>query len=102
MSNAYDVVVIGGGNSRFTAGLMRVAYNGVEDLKRPIPDLSPEEIERTDFGTYTEDQFLDDMARVTEYRCGPGLVESLANAAKKNGIEVRECPNWDDVLMSWK
>jgi hypothetical protein len=41
MSNAYDVVVIGGGNSRFTAGLMRVAYNGVEDLKRPIPDLSP-------------------------------------------------------------
>ncbi|NBS57897.1 MAG: FAD-dependent tricarballylate dehydrogenase TcuA [Betaproteobacteria bacterium] len=142
MSNAYDVVVIGGGNSRFTAGLMRVAYNGVEDLKRPIPDLSPEEIERTDFGTYTEDQFLDDMARVTEYRCdpdlteilvkksldtvawmrskgvrftaawgrqafningrfkfwggltveavggGPGLVENLTNAAKKNGIEV--------------
>jgi len=131
-----------GGNSRFTAGLMRVAYNGVEDLKRPIPDLSPEEIERTDFGTYTEDQFLDDMARVTEYRCdpdlteilvkksldtvawmrskgvrftaawgrqafningrfkfwggltveavggGPGLVENLTNAAKKNGIEV--------------
>ena len=23
-----------GGNSRFTAGLMRVAYNGVDDLKR--------------------------------------------------------------------
>ena len=66
-----------GGNSRFTAGLMRVAYNGVEDLKRPIPDLSPEEIERTDFGTYTEDQFLDDMARVTEYRCDPDLTEIL-------------------------
>jgi len=131
-----------GGNSRFTAGLMRVAYAGVEDLKRAIPDLTPEEIARTDFGTYTEDQFLDDMARVTEYRCdpdlteilvkrslatvewmrakgvrftaawgrqafniggrfkfwggltveavggGPGLVESLTNAAKKNGIEV--------------
>jgi tricarballylate dehydrogenase len=77
MSNAYDVVVIGGGNSRFTAGLMRVAYNGVEDLKRPIPDLSPEKIERTDFGTYTEDQFLDDMARVIEYRCDPDLTEIL-------------------------
>jgi tricarballylate dehydrogenase len=66
-----------GGNSRFTAGLMRVAYNGVEDLKRVMPDLSAEEIERTDFGTYTEDQFLDDMARVTEYRCDPDLTELL-------------------------
>jgi tricarballylate dehydrogenase len=65
-----------GGNSRFTAGLMRVAYNGVEDLKKVI-DLSPEEIARTDFGTYTEEQFLDDMARVTEYRCDPDLTEIL-------------------------
>jgi len=66
-----------GGNSRFTAGLMRVAYNGVEDLKRVMPDLSPEEIARTDFGTYTEEQCLDDMARVTEYRCDPDLTEIL-------------------------
>jgi tricarballylate dehydrogenase len=131
-----------GGNSRFTAGLMRVAYGGVQDLKQVIPDLTEEEIARTDFGAYTEEQFLDDMARVTEYRCdpdltellvkqslpaviwmrskgvrftaawgrqafniggrfkfwggltveavggGPGLVESLTAAAKKNGIEV--------------
>ncbi|MFY9314704.1 MAG: FAD-dependent tricarballylate dehydrogenase TcuA [Burkholderiales bacterium] len=68
---------VSGGNSRFTAGLMRVAYAGVEDLKRAIPDLSPEEIARTDFGAYTEDQFLDDMARVTEYRCDPDLTEIL-------------------------
>lgn len=66
-----------GGNSRYTAGLMRVAYSGVEDLKKAIPDLSAEEIARTDFGTYTEDQFLDDMARVTEYRCDPDLTEVL-------------------------
>ncbi|MEW6690495.1 MAG: FAD-dependent oxidoreductase, partial [Pseudomonadota bacterium] len=66
-----------GGNSRFTAGLFRCAYNGVEDLKRLIPDLTPEEIARTDFGTYTEAQFLDDMARVTEFRCDPDLTEIL-------------------------
>ena len=66
-----------GGNSRFTAGLMRVCYGGVEDLKKAIPDLSPEEIARTDFGTYTEDQFLDDMGRLTEYRCDPDLTEIL-------------------------
>src|SRR5512147_1833869 len=66
-----------GGNSRFTAGLFRVVYNGVEDLKKVMPDLSAEEIARTDFGTYAADQFLDDMARVTEYRCDPDLTELL-------------------------
>ncbi len=66
-----------GGNSRFTAGLLRVAYRGVEDLKELIPDLSEQEIANTDFGSYTEEQFLDDMARVTEYRCDPDLTEIL-------------------------
>ncbi len=75
-----------GGNSRYTAGLMRVAYSGVEDLKRAIPDLSAEEIARTDFGTYTEAQFFDDMGRVTEYRCDPDLTEVLV----KNSLSTVE------------
>jgi tricarballylate dehydrogenase len=66
-----------GGNSRFTAGLFRIAYGGVEDLNKVIPDLTDEEIARTDFGAYTEEQFFDDMARVTEYRCDPDLTEVL-------------------------
>ena len=66
-----------GGNSRFTAGLFRIAYKGADDLKTLIPDLSDDEIANTDFGTYTEEQFLDDMARVTEYRCDPDLTEVL-------------------------
>ena len=57
-----------GGNSRFTAGSIRVVYNGVEDIKALVPDLTPAEIETTDFGTYTADQFFDDMARVTQHR----------------------------------
>jgi tricarballylate dehydrogenase len=79
-----------GGNSRFTAGLFRIVYNGVEDLKRVIPDLSPEEIERTDFGTYTEEQFLDDMARVTEYRCDPDLTELLVKRSLPTLTWMRE------------
>src|SRR3954462_12580484 len=66
-----------GGNSRFTAGLFRLVYRGPEDLKALIPDLSALEIENTDFGTYTQDQFFDDMARVTEFRCDPDLTELL-------------------------
>jgi succinate dehydrogenase/fumarate reductase flavoprotein subunit len=65
-----------GGNSRFTAGAMRVVYNGVDDIKALIPDLSQAEIDTTDFGTYTQDQFFDDMARVTQFRTDPDLCES--------------------------
>jgi len=66
-----------GGNSRFTAGAIRCVYNGVDDLKALMPDLTPEEISRTDFGTYTRDQYFDDMFRVTEYRTDPELCERL-------------------------
>jgi len=66
-----------GGNSAFTAGAMRVVYDGVDDLRELMPDLSDEEISRTDFGSYTRDDFFDDMARVTEYRADPDLVEVL-------------------------
>ena len=66
-----------GGNSRFTAGSIRVVYNGVDDIKTLVPDLTPAEIETTDFGTYTADQFFDDMARVTQNRADPDLVELL-------------------------
>src|SRR5687768_14213568 len=66
-----------GGNSRFTAGSMRVVYNGLEDIKTLVPDLTEEEIATSDFGTYTQDQFFDDMARVTQDRADPDLVELL-------------------------
>ena len=79
-----------GGNSRFTAGLFRVAYDGVEDLRALIPDLTPEEIARTDFGTYTADQFLDDMARVTEFRCDPDLTEILVRNSHPTVRWMRE------------
>ena len=66
-----------GGNSRFTAGSVRVVYNGVDDIKALVPDLTEQEIATTDFGTYTRDQFFDDMARVTQNRADPDLVELL-------------------------
>src|SRR5690606_26391322 len=46
-----------GGNSTYTAGNIRTAFNGVEDIKTLVPDLTEEEIATTDFGTYTEDEF---------------------------------------------
>jgi tricarballylate dehydrogenase len=78
-----------GGNSRFTAGLLRIVYNGAGDLAQLI-DLSKEEIERTDFGTYTAEQFLDDMARVTEYRCDPDLTEILVRQSFPTALWMKK------------
>ena len=71
-----------GGNSRFTAGAFRCVYDGVDDLKALMPDLTEDEIANTDFGTYTQDKFFDDMGRVTEYRTDPDLCELLVTRSK--------------------
>ena len=79
-----------GGNSRFTAGAIRVAYEGVNELKKLMPDLSAEEIANTDFGAYTEDQFFEDMVRVTEYRSNPDLVDLLIKRSMPTLLWMRE------------
>ena len=79
-----------GGNSRFTAGAIRIAYEGVEDLKELMPDLSAQEIETTDFGSYTEAEFFDDMARVSEYRSDPDLVDLLVKRSMETLLWMRE------------
>jgi len=79
-----------GGNSRFTAGSIRVVYNGVEDIKALVPDLTEKEIAETDFGTYTADQFFDDMARVTQNRADPDLVELLVTKSFDTFCWMRE------------
>lgn len=71
-----------GGNSRFTAGAFRCVYDGVDDLKALMPDLTEQEISVTDFGTYTEEKFFDDMGRVTEYRTDPDLCELLVTRSR--------------------
>lgn len=78
-----------GGNSRFTAGAFRCVYDGVEDLKALMPDLTAEEIANTDFGTYTEEKFFDDMGRVTEYRTDPELCEMLVKRSKSTMLWMR-------------
>ncbi len=78
-----------GGNTRFTAGAMRFAYTGVEDLVALMPDLTEDEIARTDFGSYSEESFFDDMGRVTEYRCDPDLVEQLVRRSRDTMMWMR-------------
>src|SRR5271167_4318502 len=71
-----------GGNSRFTAGAFRCVYDGVDDLRALMPDLTDAEVAVTDFETYRAEQFFDDMGRLTEYRTDPELCELLVNRSR--------------------
>ncbi|MEW9670527.1 FAD-dependent tricarballylate dehydrogenase TcuA [Ammoniphilus sp. 3BR4] len=78
-----------GGNSTFTAGAIRFAYSGLEDLLKVCPDLTEEEIANTDFGTYTEEQFFDDMCRVTQYRTNATMAEMLTSKSLETMVWMR-------------
>ncbi|HEX3918580.1 MAG TPA: FAD-dependent tricarballylate dehydrogenase TcuA [Caulobacteraceae bacterium] len=88
-----------GGNSSFTAGAFRCVYDGVDDLRALMPDLTDAEVASADFGTYTEGQFFDDMGRITEYRTDPELCELLVTRSRPTmrwmqGRGVRFMPIW--------
>ena len=54
-----------GGNSHFTGGAFRFAFRGVEDLIAVQPSLAQENLDNIDFGTYSEEQFFDDLFAFT-------------------------------------
>src|SRR5215468_6827649 len=79
-----------GGNSHFTGGAFRFAYRGLEDLITVLPSLANEDLSNVDFGTYTEEQFFDDMFEVTEYRTDPELCEILVRNSLKTAAWVAQ------------
>ena len=79
----------GGGNSRFTAGNIRFAFRDDRDIHALVPDLSEEERNSTDFGSYPEEKFFDDMFAVTSYRTDPQMVETLVTRSRDTMMWLR-------------
>ena len=77
-----------GGNSRYTAGAVRIVFNGVDDLVQ-LYDLTDDEKKNNDFGTYTEDQYFDDMGRITNFRTDPDLCEILVKRSFETMVWMR-------------
>ena len=68
-----------GGNTYFTGGIIRFAFNGIDDIQALIPDMSPTELASVDVGKYPEDEFYSDMMRVTQGLSDPDLAQILAS-----------------------
>src|SRR4029079_18374958 len=48
------------------------------------------ELANVDVGTYTEEQYYDDVGRLTEYRTDPDLTEILITLSFETGVWMRE------------
>ena len=52
---------LAGGNTKYTAGAMRFAYDGSSDLLPLLRDADDDRLPLTDFGSYTIQKFSDDL-----------------------------------------
>ncbi len=68
-----------GGNSYFTGGLFRFAYDSLEDLLPLLPEMSEDEKSGIDVGSYTQNAFYEDIMRVTEGLSDAQLVQTLVS-----------------------
>ena len=68
-----------GGNTAFTGGGFRFAYDGFDDVRRLLPDLSDDEAASIEVGSYPRAQFYDDLMRVTEGLSDVDLADALVN-----------------------
>ena len=66
-----------GGNSYFTGGLFRFAYEGLEDILGVLGEMSEEEQAGIDVGSYNQAAFYSDIMRVTEGLSDPQLIQTL-------------------------
>lgn len=85
-----------GGNSYFTAGVFRMAVETLDEVRELIEDRDDPRLDATDLPRYTEDDFLDDLLRVTHQRSDPELAHVLvSNAAdtvrwlRRKGLRFR-------------
>jgi len=76
-----------GGNSYFTAGAYRTVFHGLEDVLSFVTSVEPETAKKIDMTAYTNQDFWNDLMRVTNGRADPELGKVLVD-------ESRETVGW--------
>jgi tricarballylate dehydrogenase len=71
-----------GGNGFFTAGGFRFGFKSFDELRSLIGDLSDQEAAQMEVDPYTEDNFYDDLMRVTEECADPDMALYLVRESQ--------------------
>lgn len=66
-----------GGNSFFTDGAIRFAYNDLDAIRKIVPNLTDEEADLIEMPQYSEMDYLCDLMRVTQGKSDPSLAKQL-------------------------
>jgi len=68
-----------GGNSYFTDGAIRFAFNGLDDLREIIPGITDEEARKINMPPYPIDKYHNDLMEATGGKSKPELAEHLVS-----------------------
>ena len=79
-----------GGNTYFTGGLFRFAYDAPEQVFDLVADLTDEERARVDLGSYPESAFEADLARMTDGRADAELARVLVSRSYSTMAWLRD------------
>lgn len=79
-----------GGNTTYATGSVRTIFDGLDDLRRLMPDLSDAEAEGTDFGSYTADDFMSDLGRLSDYRFDVDLAATIVDDSLSTWLWLRD------------
>ena len=77
-----------GGNSYFTGGSFRFPYDDARGLAAVV-EIGDDTLASIDVSRYNEQDFYDDLCRVTNYRCDPDLSLRLVGEAMDGMIWLR-------------
>ena len=85
-----------GGNTTFTAGAYRTVFHGLEDVLPIVHNVTPEMAGKIDMDPYTEEDFMNDIKKVTSNRSNLALASRLIRESNettkwlaRNGIKFQ-------------
>jgi len=79
-----------GGNSFFTDGAIRTAYNDLEAIRKIIPELSDEAAAQIVMPKYSAEDYYNDLMRVTDGQSQPELAKQLVSKSYETIVWMRE------------
>lgn len=79
-----------GGNSFFTDGAIRVAYNDLDNIRKIIPEITDEEAKQIVMPKYDQTDFYNDLMRVTEGKSDKGLADRLISKSYETILWMAE------------
>ncbi|MDP4066340.1 hypothetical protein IMCC1933_28330 [Rhodobacteraceae bacterium IMCC1933] len=77
---------LSGGNTKYTAGAMRFAYDGADDLLPLLRNPEDPRVKRADFGSYTTEKFANDLLGFND---GRPLSEEQEALVHQSGATLR-------------